>query len=138
MNGRWAAIAIFVELQFLTIYWAGSRRFYLMGWLVVAVEALKEIGEQLGKRNWNFSLNPCDGNSSWLTPSTVKEYNNSVTCKCSSDECHVDSMYAPLSLFLPFFFSSLLQIFCYVWGNTHRYSISWMEFNGKKEQESHD
>ncbi|RVW29604.1 putative leucine-rich repeat receptor-like serine/threonine-protein kinase [Vitis vinifera] len=56
------------------------------------LEALREIGEQLGKKDWNFSLNPCDGKSNWTTPSTDKYYNNSVTCHCSLDKCHVDTM----------------------------------------------
>ncbi|GFQ03190.1 probable LRR receptor-like serine/threonine-protein kinase at1g07650 [Phtheirospermum japonicum] len=29
--------------------------------------ALREIAEQLGKKDWDFSLNPCDGNSNWDT-----------------------------------------------------------------------
>ncbi|RVW29603.1 putative LRR receptor-like serine/threonine-protein kinase [Vitis vinifera] len=33
-----------------------------------AEEALEEIAEQVGKKDWNFSLNPCDGNSNWSTP----------------------------------------------------------------------
>ncbi|XP_034697438.1 probable LRR receptor-like serine/threonine-protein kinase At1g07650 isoform X1 [Vitis riparia] len=57
------------------------------------LEALREIGDQLGKKDWNFSLNPCDGNSNWTTPSTDKYYNNSVICNCSLDECHVDTIF---------------------------------------------
>ncbi|RVW29594.1 putative leucine-rich repeat receptor-like serine/threonine-protein kinase [Vitis vinifera] len=53
------------------------------------LEALREIGEQLGKKDWNFSLNPC---ANWTTPSTDKYYNNSVNCTCSLDKCHVDTM----------------------------------------------
>ncbi|KAK2976520.1 hypothetical protein RJ640_023902 [Escallonia rubra] len=30
---------------------------------ICAVNALKEIAEQLGKSDWDFNLNPCDGNS---------------------------------------------------------------------------
>ncbi|XP_010655582.1 probable LRR receptor-like serine/threonine-protein kinase At1g07650 isoform X3 [Vitis vinifera] len=54
------------------------------------LEALREIGEQLGKKDWNFSLNPC---ANWTTPSTDKYYNNSVNCTCSLDKCHVDTIF---------------------------------------------
>ncbi|CAI9773925.1 unnamed protein product [Fraxinus pennsylvanica] len=30
--------------------------------------ALHEIADQLGKKDWDFNLNPCDGNSNWSTP----------------------------------------------------------------------
>ncbi|KAJ9690791.1 hypothetical protein PVL29_013112 [Vitis rotundifolia] len=57
------------------------------------VKALHEIAAQVGKKDWNFSLNPCDGNSSWSTPNTKEMplYNNSVTCNCSypNGQCHV-------------------------------------------------
>ncbi|KAK2969560.1 hypothetical protein RJ640_017417 [Escallonia rubra] len=32
---------------------------------ICAVNALKEIAEQLGKSDWDFNLNPCDNSSSW-------------------------------------------------------------------------
>ncbi|KAJ9690801.1 hypothetical protein PVL29_013118 [Vitis rotundifolia] len=58
------------------------------------LEALREIGEQLGKKDWDFRLNPCDGDSNWKTPSTEKNkyHNNAVTCNCSLDMCHVDTI----------------------------------------------
>lgn len=62
-----------------------------------AVGALKKIAEQLGKKDWNFELNPCDeNNSNWKTPKTRSFYTNEVTCNCSfpNEECHVDRMYA--------------------------------------------
>ena len=56
-----------------------------------------EIAKQLGKKDWNYELNPCDGNSNWNTPSTRSNpfYSNEVTCNCSfpNDQCHVESMY---------------------------------------------
>nr|XP_011470945.1 PREDICTED: probable leucine-rich repeat receptor-like serine/threonine-protein kinase At3g14840 isoform X1 [Fragaria vesca subsp. vesca] len=53
---------------------------------VAEVEALKEIGKELGK-NWNFEEDPCSKKSSWATlvpksddwPSSM----NNVTCSCS-------------------------------------------------------
>ncbi|KAL4586146.1 hypothetical protein LXL04_010778 [Taraxacum kok-saghyz] len=60
------------------------------------LDALHQIAEQLGKRDWNFSLNPCDGNTSWLTPYNpeIPQYNNSVECSCSypGGVCHVVSV----------------------------------------------
>ncbi|XP_034697457.1 probable LRR receptor-like serine/threonine-protein kinase At1g07650 isoform X5 [Vitis riparia] len=57
------------------------------------VEALREIAEQVGKKDWNFSLNPCDGNASWSTPKRKEMplYNNTLTCNCSypNGQCHV-------------------------------------------------
>ncbi|KAK2996940.1 hypothetical protein RJ639_024874, partial [Escallonia herrerae] len=48
------------------------------------VDALKEIAEQLGKSDWDFNLNPCDGNSNWST----QYYSNSVSCNCSNPGFH--------------------------------------------------
>ncbi|XP_028080361.1 probable leucine-rich repeat receptor-like serine/threonine-protein kinase At3g14840 isoform X4 [Camellia sinensis] len=48
--------------------------------------ALSEIAEQLGKKDWNLSLNHCDE----YTPISPGIYNNIVNCNCSSaDECHI-------------------------------------------------
>uniref|UniRef100_A0A175YNK2 Disease resistance R13L4/SHOC-2-like LRR domain-containing protein n=1 Tax=Daucus carota subsp. sativus TaxID=79200 RepID=A0A175YNK2_DAUCS len=65
------------------------------------VKALREIANQVGKKDWNFSVNPCDKDdpniSNWNT-TKIKEmpqYNNSVLCNCSypGDICHVESMF---------------------------------------------
>ncbi|KAL6333478.1 hypothetical protein AAG906_028663 [Vitis piasezkii] len=56
---------------------------------------LKEIAEQLGKKDWKFELNPCDGNSNWNTLGSRSNpfYNNTITCNCfPNGECHVDSI----------------------------------------------
>uniref|UniRef100_F6HMD7 non-specific serine/threonine protein kinase n=1 Tax=Vitis vinifera TaxID=29760 RepID=F6HMD7_VITVI len=57
------------------------------------MDALSEIASQLGKKDWNFSLNPCDGNSNWSTPIITEKplYGNNVSCNCSypNGECHV-------------------------------------------------
>lgn len=69
--------------------------------LIYVVKALHEIAIQLGKEDWNFSVNPCDENdpnfSNWNTPRMAgrPQYNNSVICNCSYPGaiCHVESMY---------------------------------------------
>ncbi|PWA57921.1 leucine-rich repeat domain, L domain-like protein [Artemisia annua] len=60
------------------------------------VTALREIANQLRKNDWNFSLNPCDGNTSWRTPLTGRppQFNNSVVCNCpSTGFCHVIAIF---------------------------------------------
>ncbi|XP_050368366.1 probable LRR receptor-like serine/threonine-protein kinase At1g07650 [Argentina anserina] len=47
------------------------------------VEVLKDIGNELGKKDWNFEENPCSNKSSWATIST-----NNVTCSCSPDKTY--------------------------------------------------
>lgn len=58
------------------------------------VEALQEIATQLGKKDWNFKVNPCN-DSSWITPASSQRplYNNSIVCNCSNTGgvCHVIS-----------------------------------------------
>eukprot|EP00257_Ricinus_communis_P026684 XP_025014098.1 probable leucine-rich repeat receptor-like serine/threonine-protein kinase At3g14840 [Ricinus communis] len=68
------------------------------------VEALKDIGKTLGK-TWNFTVDPCSGDSGWTTPNPVKGFENAVTCNCSFSNatiCHVVSMYLSLSLSLSY------------------------------------
>ncbi|XP_027770006.1 probable LRR receptor-like serine/threonine-protein kinase At1g07650 [Solanum pennellii] len=58
--------------------------------------ALKEIAEQLDKKDWDFDLNPCNGNINWTTPKfdKISMYVNNVTCNCSTPDgfCHVQSI----------------------------------------------
>ncbi|RWR96280.1 Protein kinase domain-containing protein [Cinnamomum micranthum f. kanehirae] len=60
------------------------------------IDALKQIGQTLGKDDWNFSADPCSKERSWLDPSsTIKEYENNVTCNCTYQDntvCHVVSI----------------------------------------------
>ncbi|KAL8268288.1 hypothetical protein R6Q59_002086 [Mikania micrantha] len=57
------------------------------------VNALRDIAKELGKRDWNFTLNPCDNNPNWATPnvSNMDIYKNIVKCDCSysGNVCHV-------------------------------------------------
>ncbi|XP_058103389.1 uncharacterized protein LOC131246946 [Magnolia sinica] len=53
------------------------------------VEALKEIATALNRPTWNFSVDPCSRDPSWVTPNTEKKYaNSSVSCNCT-EVCHV-------------------------------------------------
>ncbi|KAE7996361.1 hypothetical protein FH972_001092 [Carpinus fangiana] len=62
------------------------------------VEALRKIGKEMGKKDWNFSVDPCSTDDpSWKTPKSAlwPTYQNSVFCNClkhadkSSRVCHV-------------------------------------------------
>ncbi|KAK7848866.1 putative leucine-rich repeat receptor-like serine/threonine-protein kinase [Quercus suber] len=65
----------------------------------LAVTALGEIADQLGKKDWNFKVDPCTGNDqSWTTTTQVDTYyyNNTLNCNCNiSDDgvCHVVELY---------------------------------------------
>ncbi|KAL5997730.1 hypothetical protein ACLOJK_008660 [Asimina triloba] len=47
-------------------------------------EALRQIARELGKTNWNFSVDPCSRTASWIQPGTDKSNNNSVICDCTT------------------------------------------------------
>ncbi|KAH9779317.1 putative leucine-rich repeat receptor-like serine/threonine-protein kinase [Citrus sinensis] len=56
--------------------------------LMHAVQALKDIANTLGKKDWNFSVDPCSGEEGWAE---IPE-ENAVTCNCSFSNgtvCHV-------------------------------------------------
>ncbi|KAI7731214.1 hypothetical protein M8C21_030814 [Ambrosia artemisiifolia] len=55
------------------------------------VAALMEIAKELGKEDWDFSQNPCDGNPNWVTPTgNLSQSKNVVICTCAhNDSCHV-------------------------------------------------
>ncbi|XVE63320.1 hypothetical protein DITRI_Ditri07aG0010600 [Diplodiscus trichospermus] len=59
------------------------------------VQYLNDIAKTLGKRDWNFSVDPCSGKEGWTTPNPVKGFENAVTCNCSFSNgtvCHVVSI----------------------------------------------
>lgn len=59
------------------------------------VRALKEIGKKLGKKDWDFSKDPCSGDGNWSIPITRKGFESFVTCDCSfisNTTCHVISI----------------------------------------------
>ncbi|KAL7186155.1 hypothetical protein ACSBR2_027995 [Camellia fascicularis] len=50
------------------------------------VQALKEIAIKLEKKNWNFHVDPCSGESGWANRNEPKGFQNAVTCgNCTSD-----------------------------------------------------
>lgn len=60
------------------------------------VKALKEIAKTLGKKDWNFNVDPCSKEKSWHPEAQVKGSENKVGCDCSFSNatvCHVVSMY---------------------------------------------
>ncbi|KAK2986541.1 hypothetical protein RJ640_004291 [Escallonia rubra] len=59
------------------------------------VRALQQIAKTLGKTDWNFSVDPCSGQSNWATLNPVKGSENAVTCNCTFNNntvCHVVSI----------------------------------------------
>ncbi|WJX72505.1 hypothetical protein P8452_56381 [Trifolium repens] len=60
------------------------------------VQVMKDIGRTLGKKDWDFSVDPCSGQSNWNTSSVqVKGFENAVTCNCSfanATVCHIVSI----------------------------------------------
>ncbi|XP_022717350.1 probable leucine-rich repeat receptor-like serine/threonine-protein kinase At3g14840 isoform X2 [Durio zibethinus] len=59
------------------------------------VECLKDTAKTLGKKDWNFSVDPCSGEEGWATPNPLKGFENAVTCNCSFSNatvCHVISI----------------------------------------------
>nr|XP_011461992.1 PREDICTED: probable leucine-rich repeat receptor-like serine/threonine-protein kinase At3g14840 [Fragaria vesca subsp. vesca] len=61
------------------------------------VQALREIATQLGKNDWNFSVDPCLNDTSWITPKSVDrpQFNNTLKCNCSFTDgsCHVINIF---------------------------------------------
>ncbi|XP_021802206.1 probable leucine-rich repeat receptor-like serine/threonine-protein kinase At3g14840 isoform X1 [Prunus avium] len=56
------------------------------------VEALNETATQVGKKDWNFSIDPCSNDKNWNTQSAdLSLYENSLICNCSNPDgfCHV-------------------------------------------------
>ncbi|GLU22543.1 hypothetical protein SLE2022_386110 [Rubroshorea leprosula] len=43
------------------------------------LEALRDIAKTLGKKNWNFSVDPCSGKSDWVSD-PIDLFENNVTC----------------------------------------------------------
>ncbi|KAG1367781.1 putative LRR receptor-like serine/threonine-protein kinase [Cocos nucifera] len=59
----------------------------------MAVQALKVIASKL-RKHWNFSVDPCSEDTSWLDPTSSKDVASSLTCECNttSGVCHVTSI----------------------------------------------
>ncbi|KAK7313165.1 hypothetical protein VNO77_37642 [Canavalia gladiata] len=60
------------------------------------VQALKDIGKTLGKKDWDFSVDPCSGKRNWTSHVKVRGNENNVTCDCSFANgtiCHVTNIH---------------------------------------------
>ncbi|KAG8635535.1 hypothetical protein MANES_16G044450v8 [Manihot esculenta] len=61
------------------------------------VQALREIAGQVGKKDWNFSVDPCSNHLSWQTPKSnlMPSYNNSLICNSTGLDgvCHVVKLF---------------------------------------------
>ncbi|KAI9114726.1 hypothetical protein K1719_014424 [Acacia pycnantha] len=60
------------------------------------VRALKEIGKKLGKKEWDFGVDPCSGKGKWNVTDERKGFANSLICDCSfnlNSSCHVVSIF---------------------------------------------
>jgi len=63
-------------------------------------KALEDIAKSLGKKDWDFDIDPCSNHPNWTTPKptpTTRLYieENNVTCNCSvagDNFCHVVEM----------------------------------------------
>ncbi|OIW11602.1 hypothetical protein TanjilG_15296 [Lupinus angustifolius] len=56
---------------------------------------MKDIGKTLGKKDWDFSVDPCSGEGNWTSFVQEKGFQNVVSCHCSFDTgsvCHVVSI----------------------------------------------
>lgn len=61
----------------------------------MTVEALKDIATTLGKKDWDFSVDPCSGERNWTSVVQVKGSENELRCNCSYNNdtlCHVTNM----------------------------------------------
>ncbi|KAE8689259.1 putative LRR receptor-like serine/threonine-protein kinase [Hibiscus syriacus] len=60
------------------------------------VKALKAIGKKLGKKDWNFGVDPCGGKGNWVMQGDdATGFASNVTCDCSfnnNSTCHVVSI----------------------------------------------
>lgn len=88
------------------------------------VSALKEIGNILRKKDWDFSKDPCSGDGNWSLPVTTKGSESSLSCDCSFDHnttCHVVSLYVHLLI--------LTFIYGLVYATTHTMYSSCLFFH---------
>ncbi|XP_027333384.1 probable LRR receptor-like serine/threonine-protein kinase At1g07650 isoform X2 [Abrus precatorius] len=59
------------------------------------VMALKEIGRKIGKKDWDFGVEPCSGKGNWNVSDNRKGFESSVICDCSfnhNTSCRVVSI----------------------------------------------
>ncbi|KEH38571.1 cysteine-rich RLK (receptor-like kinase) protein [Medicago truncatula] len=59
------------------------------------VKVMKEIAKTLGKKDWDFNIDPCTGENNWKSSVQVKGFENAVTCNCTfanATVCHIVSI----------------------------------------------
>ncbi|KAJ7981885.1 putative Kinase [Quillaja saponaria] len=59
------------------------------------VKALQDIATTLGKKDWDFNIDPCSRQHPWFLANPQNGYENAVTCNCTfanSTVCHVVSI----------------------------------------------
>ncbi|KAL2986713.1 hypothetical protein AAZX31_12G223200 [Glycine max] len=84
----------FLLLQLLAL-WFTSLAFGANTTQPEEVQALKDMGKILGKKEWDTDIDPCSSQHPWFTPK-VDTVENNVTCNCSipgDNFCHVVSMH---------------------------------------------
>ncbi|KAK9936660.1 hypothetical protein M0R45_013489 [Rubus argutus] len=61
------------------------------------VDVLRNIAEQLNKKDWNFS-DPCSNIPTFSSPHT-DQFSNTLVCNCSfsGNVCHIESMHVPFT-----------------------------------------
>jgi hypothetical protein len=75
------------------------------------VDALRGIGQKLGKKDWDFGIDPCSGEGNWKVVDGRNGFESTVTCDCTfkhNSSCHVVSMYFSLSQSLVMFLFNVL------------------------------
>ncbi|XP_047154605.1 probable LRR receptor-like serine/threonine-protein kinase At1g07650 [Vigna umbellata] len=88
---------------FCLLFLASTSLIFLSHWASAAtpklnnqeMKALKEIGSKIGKKDWDFGVDPCSGKGSWNVSDDRKGFQSTVMCDCSfnnNTSCHVVSM----------------------------------------------
>ncbi|KAL5989816.1 hypothetical protein ACLOJK_010710 [Asimina triloba] len=60
---------------------------------IAPVDALRVIASKLGKKDWDFSADPCSGEGGWSTKDPMEGFENELLCNCTDENgCHVVSI----------------------------------------------
>ncbi|XP_014504486.1 probable LRR receptor-like serine/threonine-protein kinase At1g07650 [Vigna radiata var. radiata] len=89
---------------FRLLFLASTSLVFLSHWASAAtpklnnqeMKALKDIGSKIGKKDWDFGVDPCSGKGSWNVSDDRKGFQSSVMCDCSfnnNTSCHVVSIF---------------------------------------------
>ncbi|KAF5451911.1 hypothetical protein F2P56_026966 [Juglans regia] len=93
-----AVFAIPKLLLALVVFYTTMLSFATIGLAATAklhsdeVEILKKIGKKLGKKDWDFGIDPCSGEGNWQRLGERKGFESNVTCDCTfngNSSCHV-------------------------------------------------